>query len=313
VIDEAPMNRESLALNVIGVSRRLFSHTRVHSWPVTGYLYRKVFGVVAPSGGDRTSVHLGATLSFPTEDSAIAPGLIAGYYERQELTLVQRLARVSRTLVDAGGNIGIYACVAGTVLPPGGRLVTFEPVPRNLTYLKRNIEQNGVQDVVTVVGCALGAESGEVTIHLAEGFTGSHSVSAQTVGAFSAGSITVPMTTIDTYLAEHDFGPVDVIKVDVEGFDVAVLRGAIKTIREDAPTLFVEYAPALLRNGGFEPTELVDIVFDCYEHVLMIDEPRHIVRPVERAELAAMADRRNLVNLVGVSRPEHLALCREPL
>jgi hypothetical protein len=45
----------------------------------------------------------------------------------------------------------------------------------------------------------------------------------------------------------------------------------------------------------------------------MIDEPRNAVRPADRAELAAMADRRNLFNLVGVQRPDHLALCREPL
>ena len=306
------MNRERIALGVIRVFRRAFSHTRLHSWPVTGYLYRKVFGVVA-AGGDRTSTFMGVKLTFPTEDSAMAPGLIAGYYERQELTLFQRLVRVSNTVLDAGGNIGIYACVGAKQLPPGSRLVTFEPVPQNQAYLRRNLEQNQVESSVTVVDSALGAEAGSVTIHLAAGSTGAHSVSADTVGAGSTGSVTVPMTTIDDFLADHDFGSVDVIKVDVEGFDVAVLRGGAKTLREHMPTLFVEYAPALLRNAGFDPAELLDIVFDTYDHVLVIDEPRNLVRRTKRVEMAAMADRKNLVNLVGVQRPEHLMLCTEPL
>lgn len=307
------MRKEHAALAIIRVSRRLFSHTRVHAWPITGYLYRKVFGLVAP-GGDRTSDYLGVTLTYPTEDSAIAAGLVGGYYERQELTLYSRLAGVSKTVLDAGGNIGIYACIGAAQLPPGGRLVTFEPVPQNLAYGRRNLDQNGLTDRVEVVQTALGPEPGTVVIHLAAGgFTGSHSVARATVGADSSGSLTVPMTTIDDYVSQHGLSPVDLIKVDVEGFDIAVLRGALRTLRTDQPTLLVEYAPALLRNAGYDPVDLLEIIFSNYEHVLLIDEPRNVVRAVERDELAAMADRKNLVNLVAINRSDHLALCQEPL
>jgi FkbM family methyltransferase len=230
------------------------------------------------------------------------------------LTLFSRLAGVSKTVLDAGGNIGIYGCIGAAQLPPGGRLVTFEPVPQNLAYVRRNLDQNGLTDRVEVVQTALGPQQGTVVIHLAAaGFTGSHSVAQATVGSESTGSMTVPMTTIDDYVREHGLSPVDLVKVDVEGFDIAVLRGALRTLRADKPTLMVEYAPALLRNAGYDPIDLLEIVFSNYEHVMLIDEPRNVVRATDRAELAAMANRKNLVNLVAISRPDHLTLCREPL
>jgi FkbM family methyltransferase len=292
-----------MAMGTIKLARRMFSHTKVHSWPLTAYLYKRVFKVVA-DGSDRTADFRGLRLTFPTVDVGIAPGLLDGYYEQQELTIYEALAKTSRTIVDVGGNIGIYAGIGARNLPEDGRLITFEPVPDNLAYMDRNLEANGLTGKVTVEPLALGEEVGEVTIYLAEGLTGAHSVSARTVKT-SRGSIVVPMVTLDHYLADQGVGQVDVIKIDVEGFDVAALRGMAKTLAEHQPALLVEYAPALLRNCGFAPSALRDLVFDTYQHVFVIDEPRQTVQAVTRADLGKHDDKKILLNLVGVNRPEH--------
>ncbi|WP_084476645.1 FkbM family methyltransferase [Actinokineospora enzanensis] len=295
-------------MGTIKLARRMFSHTRVHSWPVTAYLYRRVFRVVA-DGSDETADFHGVRLTFPTVDVGIAPGLLNGYYEQQELSIYEDLAKVSKTIVDIGGNIGIYACVGARHLPADGRVVSFEPVPDNLTRLRQNLEQNDLQDKVTVAATAVGAEAGEITLHLAEGLTGAHSVSAETVGT-ARGSVVVPMVRVDDYLTEQGVGPIDVVKIDVEGFDVAALRGMSKTLQADSPTLLVEYAPALMRNCGFEPSEMRDIVFDTYQHVFLIDEPRNSVRFTTQDELAKLDDKKVLLNLIGVNRPEHLSIIK---
>jgi FkbM family methyltransferase len=305
------MNRQSIAMGTIRVARRLFARTPVHAWPITTRIARRVFGVVAPVGEDLTTDFRGLRMTVPAEDVALAPGIVGGYYEREELDLFERVAAASRTVIDVGGNIGIYACAGGRSLPTGGRLISFEPVPRNVEYLRRNLAQNEQRATVSVEPVAVGDADGEVTIHLAGSSSMGHSVSvktAETPSGSVSDSVDVPVRAIDSYVAEHGIERVDVIKIDVEGFDLAVLRGARQTLGEHGPTLFVEYAPASLRNAGFDPVHLLDVVFDNYEHVLVIDEPRSKVQKADRAALVAFADKPYMLNLVGIRNPEHLAL-----
>lgn len=304
------MIKRTIAVGTIRIARRLFAHTRVHSWPITTRIARRVFRMAAPAG-DETIEFRGQSLTFPTEDVSISAGLVGGYYERLELDLYERVATTSRTILDVGGNVGIYACAGAGRLLPGGRVITFEPVPGNLEYLRRNVEANGHGEAVTVEPIAVGDQDGELTIHLAAGSTAGHSVSERTAGIPTgsvSSSITVPVRSLDSYLAEHGLDRVDVIKIDVEGFDIAVLRGAAKTLASQGPALFVEYAPDSLRNCGFDPTELLDTVFAHYPQVLVINEPKATVRLADRESLVAFTERQYMLNLVGLRRPEHLAL-----
>lgn len=288
-------------MGVIKFARRVAANTPLQKLPVTGWLYRKVFRY-GYADDVVTAEFRGLRLTVPTKDATIVPGLVGGFYEVIELDLFERLARASRTIVDVGGNIGLYACLAARTAPAGATIVSFEPIPENIAWLKGNLAQNGAEGV-TLVESAVGEREGTITIYTSKQSIGTHSASSR--NAESGVGTEVPMTSVDAHTAAHGLGPVDLLKVDVEGYDGFVLRGAERVLSEDGPALFVELVPSHLKNCGFEPRDFVDLLFGHYDDVWMVNEPKHTIAPCTREDLLALGDRQMNANLVLVRRPEH--------
>jgi FkbM family methyltransferase len=244
----------------------------------------------------------GLRLTVPGGDHVLTAGIVGEFYESIELDVFDRVAAVSEHVVDVGANIGIFACLGASRLPAGSRLTAFEPVPANLELLRRNLDQNGVAERVTVEPVAVGSESGETTIHLAAG-SGNHSLAAG-VTRGSGTSLPVKVTTLDEYFGTGS--SVDLLKIDVEGFDGFVLRGAARLIQERQPTLLVEFVPTHLRNAGFPADEFLDTVLAAYPHVFLIDEPRNRLDRCTRDKLLAYGGKEVNLNLLAVANPGHL-------
>jgi len=133
------------------------------------------------------------------------------------------------TVVDVGANIGYFALLFCHHVGPQGRIICFEPEPENVEELKRNQRRNGLKNV-EVVEAAVGAQKTKVAF-----------VKGKNGKVKKSGSLTVPQVTIDDQIRE----PVDMIKIDVEGYEGAVLEGAERTISSYHPSLFVEIHPWL--------------------------------------------------------------------
>lgn len=298
--------RHRAPMAAIKLARRAFANTPVQKLPMVGWLYRRTVRLV---WGDQefTVGFRGMRLTVPGGDHIFTAGVRGGFYERIELDLFELLAAHSRTIVDVGANIGIYACVGAARLPAEGQLIAFEPVPGNLDVLHRNLAQNGLSERVKVEQLAVGEAPGETVIHLVEA-SGNHSLAAGVV-VNSRGSMSVQVTSLDAYLgAAGAPGPVDLLKIDVEGYDGYVLRGAATVLREQQPTLLVEFVPSHLANAGFPGEEFLNTIFAAYPHVFLIDEPRQRLVRCERAELDGYGDKSMNLNLVAVHNPEHLRI-----
>jgi FkbM family methyltransferase len=298
--------REHASLTVIKSARRLFARTPIEKLPLTTTIKSKVFRLGVANG--EVTTHLrGVRLTFPTMDIILAPGLMGGFYEKIELDVFERLTAISATIVDVGANIGLYCCIAAHRAPAAAKIVAFEPVPENLGYLRRNLEQNEMAARVMVEERAVGQASGNIEIYLLEGSTARHSASAKNV-LNSTTSITVPAVSLDGYL-QRKLGdrPIDLLKVDVEGYESAVLQGALRTLREGKPTLFIEFVPDNLVNCGFRPDEFLDLVFGIYDDVLVVDEPRATFKPCSKHDLLRNSTRRYMnANLIAISKSNHL-------
>jgi FkbM family methyltransferase len=295
--------RQRAPIVAIKLARSALANTPAQRLPLVGWAYRKT---VAAVWGDRarTVDFRGLRLTAPVGDHVFTAGLIGGFYESIELDLFERLAAASRDVIDVGANIGIYACVGAAHLPAGGRLTAFEPVPANLALLTRNLAQNALSGRVTVEPRAVGEASGATVIHLASG-SGNHSLAAEVTGG-GHGALPVRVTSLSDHLSAGS--PVDLLKVDVEGYDGYVLRGAARPLHEYRPTLLVEFVPKHLRNAGFPPGELLDIIFAAYRHVFAIDEPRGRLRRCTRDRLARYAGREVNLNLVAAANPTHVEI-----
>lgn len=129
-------------------------------------------------------------------------------------------------VLDIGANIG---CISQALEYNGYRVVAFEPQPEVFNLLRKNIAGEAYN-------IALGREEGEGKMPKIR-YDDKNNVGSMSIGASSVlGTITVPIKTIDSF----NFEDVGVMKIDVEGFEEEVLRGAVDTINRCKPILYIE-------------------------------------------------------------------------
>ena len=139
-------------------------------------------------------------------------------------------------------------------------VVAFEPDPFNAWLLDRNLTENGIENVI-VSNAAVGAQSGNIRLHRYKSSNyGRHSLLVD----YGYGSRMVPIVDLDNAL--HQLGladqPVNVLKIDVEGYEPAVIAGATKTL-ERTPAIILEYSPDLSRAGGLSGQDMIDRLFSA--------------------------------------------------
>jgi FkbM family methyltransferase len=159
--------------------------------------------------------------------------------------------------LDVGANVGAYSVLLGQWVGASGRVFAFEPSPGTFRGLVRHIALNGQSGVVRPIAAAVADRDGAADLLVADTAGESRlkaptlKGSASTVGVERGTTIRVPTVSIDSFCAREGVQP-SFIKIDVEGSEVAVLRGARETIRRggDGLALFVELHPSIWPLAG---------------------------------------------------------------
>jgi FkbM family methyltransferase len=152
--------------------------------------------------------------------------------------------------LDVGANAGAYALALGHRVRPGGRVFAFEPAPDTFRGLAAHVRLNGLEDVVVPVRAAAAGFTGRATLSV-DGISGENRLDD------AAGGEPVEAITLDDFCAREGISPT-FIKIDVEGAELDVLRGARETIRAGGAglALFVEMHPAVWPGLGIGRAEL---------------------------------------------------------
>jgi FkbM family methyltransferase len=145
-------------------------------------------------------------------------------------------------LLDVGACHGLFA-LAFTQGRPAAAAVAIEPSSLAAEILEANVRRNPGA-CVTPVRSAVGAASGVLVMRQVW-----HHLEATGGAADEPGTVTVPLRTLDDLRDEMAFHP-DALKIDVEGYEISVLRGARRTLREDRPLLFLEIHPQRIAELG---------------------------------------------------------------
>ena len=152
------------------------------------------------------------------------------------------------TLIDVGANLGLCA-IPFALTAPSGRVVAVEPGARAAADLRSSIALNKISNI-TVVECALGAEPGTATLldptWNASGAFISHA--GNTASELheknrDVAVVNVAVETIDGLVERLGLQRVDFVKIDVEGYETAVLAGAQRTLNQHRPICVIEYNP----------------------------------------------------------------------
>ena len=174
----------------------------------------------------------------------------------QEYAAFKRAIAPGMVALDVGANVGAYSMLLGQWVGPAGRVFAFEPAPSAFNGLVRHLHLNDLDGIVRPVDAAVGDVETRAEF-LLMGTAGEGRLAAP--ADRDEGRLNVAVVTIDAFCAREGLDP-DFIKVDVEGWELAVLRGARETIRRRgrALALFVEMHPSAWPLLGTTRESLLD-------------------------------------------------------
>lgn len=181
---------------------------------------------------------------------------LTGGFELGCTNLLRAILRPGDAFVDVGANIGYFTLLASVLVGRNGEVIAVEPNPGARARLERNVSLNRLTNV-RVVEAALSDRAGELTLHL--GPADNSGLSSFRVPRDSARSIAVAVRTLDS-LVTLDARPRAIVKIDVEGAELQVLRGMRETLRRARPDLIVEISPQFLTELGSSVSELLDLL-----------------------------------------------------
>ena len=170
-----------------------------------------------------------------------------------EHRIMRALLKPGDTFVDVGANHGSFAILASHLVGPGGLVVAVEPQPRLAGLIRRSLTEAPAPFEVHAV--ALGERDAEGVLRIPRAGSGAASVAARPRGM--GWSVTVPVRRAGELLAWRRFPGSVMLKLDVEGSELAILRGASALIRERRPTILFELSAVQARAAGHEPERLM--------------------------------------------------------
>jgi FkbM family methyltransferase len=189
-------------------------------------------------------------------------------YEPEVTNVVSSLVKNGDTVFDVGTNFGWYTTLFFPIVGKNGKVHSFEPSPTTVFTLKENLELNGCIDDVILNELAIGDKIGTTKIHIFNERSHSYA-SLSPLGETNYTTYEVPLITLDSYMSENNIQKVDFIKIDVEGSELAVLKGSPELFgSEDAPAMLIEINNDTYRSFGYSAKQIWDQLseygYDCF-------------------------------------------------
>jgi FkbM family methyltransferase len=163
---------------------------------------------------------------------------LSGEYERPVQDRIASLVRSGDVCYDIGANLGFFSVLLARLAGPTGSVYAFEPVPQNVALIERNARLNQMA-TVKVQNVAVSNKDGSSELLLARHVGGAVLEEAGTPPDL-AGRLTVRTATLDKLVEDKEVPPPTFVKIDVEGAELAVLRGMQRVLRESRPTVVLE-------------------------------------------------------------------------
>jgi FkbM family methyltransferase len=175
--------------------------------------------------------------------------------DRRERALARQIIKPGMVVADVGANIGIYSRFFSRLVGPSGRVHAFEPAARNFSHLTETARNRGN---IEAVHAAVGEHSGHARLYMSSELNVDHRMFD---GGENRQGVDVPLTALDDYFAGGQ--RLDFIKIDVQGFEMRVLKGAVRTLTQNRSiAVLMEFWPYGLRKAGTDPREVLAFARD---------------------------------------------------
>lgn len=207
-----------------------------------------------PHNGTRAATVFGLNVELDLAD-VIQRDIYSGLYEPFETRWVKSFLGPGMTFVDVGANVGYYTWLAASLVEPSGRVLAFEPDAYVYGKLEAVVAANHLSCVACRKAC-LSDREGFLTLYVPPDSYGNRNSS---VVPYCEGmtAVSVPATTLDHVFEIEGLSRIDLLKVDVEGHEVAVLKGAESIVRAGAVrAILCEFNPDYAAGAGFSTAQL---------------------------------------------------------
>lgn len=229
----------------------------------------------------------GLKMYLDPRDIAVVPHLVLDQIWEHRITAAWlSIIKPEDTVLDIGANFGYFGILAAQLTDKKkSKVIMFEPNPYLMPYVRKTLSVNWLNEQSTIENLAIADKEGEVVLNLQKDYIGSSSLLSDKeldkymhnkMHVETQEAIPVKAVTIDGYCAKHKIGPVDLIKMDIEGYEDKAYMGMRKTIQASPNvTLFVEFTKDSYRH----PKAFYDQMLQDFGNVYIINDDGRIVKP----------------------------------
>lgn len=187
-----------------------------------------------------------------------------GYFEYETVRAYRRLLKPGDTVLDIGANIGAHTMHLARCVSPTGKVIAFEPTAYAYNKLRRNVSLNpplaGLIQAEQIMLMSSEETQAKPRLYSSWQIHGAVAGTHPKHGGRLMDTTGARNTTLDRFIAEHKPGVISLIKMDVDGHECQVLRGAHELLRRDKPILLMEIMPYGLDEAGASLDELLEIL-----------------------------------------------------
>lgn len=164
---------------------------------------------------------------------------ILGTWEMPMQEVFQRYVKANDVVYDLGAHQGFLALIVSRLVGEKGKVYAFEPLPANFDFLKENVRINNITNCIAFYG-AVSDKPGIVNFSTSEADVSNTDITSSLESKEGRKYVEVPAFSLDNLLASGSLTPPQFIKIDVEGAELDVLKGASRLLKELSPLVYLE-------------------------------------------------------------------------
>lgn len=234
-------------------------YSRLPNFRGKNFLGQKLMNVMDPGVSVRQTMEQGFDLQLNLQDRIQRRMFIKRNHEPETEAAFRKFLPNTKVFFDVGANIGFYSLLAKQ-LNPSAKVYAFEPFPQNAIAFHKNCAINNIVDAVLTEACVADYQ-GEVAFAVPpDDESGWGRIAYKDM--FSGKTLKREVLTLDAFCSRMRIDKVDFLKVDVEGFEMKVLGGAERVLREHRPVICFEDNGPCLEDAGTSSVELFRHLLD---------------------------------------------------
>ena len=203
---------------------------------------------------------------------------------------------------DIGANIGSHTLPLARLVGPRGKVFAFEPTDFALKKLRTNLALNNhLEKSIVLIKAFVGANTDARPVDSVYASWNLDDKEADPVhGAIAFSIKETPIVTVDEFVVTNSIQRVDIFKIDVDGFEVDVVKGAKETIRKFKPYIIIELCPFIFEKYGFNIDELIQ--FFIANNYILYDLSLKRAYPMVTSELVKLIPKIGSINAIAIQK-----------